>query len=289
MMNLTVLKILARIPLPVLSLMAWPLGLLLILIPNKQRHYARVNVRICLPQLPPLQRQWIWMRSLIETVKTLLESPKLWLGKQNTVLQLIRKIDGLGAVKEAMEKGRGVIFIAPHLGNWEIIGQFYSHHFPMVLMYRPQKNKELDNIIRNGRERFGAQLVPSTRRGLAILLKNLHENKTIGVLPDQNPGAGAGVYVPFFGVAANTPIFATRLASRTGAAAFIVTAERLAFGRGYHLHIEAASKCLYDKNVEVGAACMNRDMEKIILRRPEQYWWGYNRFRHRPEGEADIY
>ncbi len=288
-MILSVLKILARIPLPVLHLAAWPLGLLLILIPNKQRHCARINVRICLPDLSFLQRQWLWMRSLIETVKTLLESPRLWLGEQEKVLQLIRKVDGLEAVKQATKKGKGVIFIAPHLGNWEIIGQFYSHHFPMVLMYRPQKNRALDNIIRHGRERFGAQLVPSTRKGLAMLLKSLRENKTIGILPDQNPGAGAGVYVPFFGIAANTPIFATRLASRTNAAAFVITAERLTFGRGYHLHIEAASKCLYDKEVETGAACMNRDMEKIILRRPAQYWWGYNRFRHRPEGEPEIY
>ena len=288
-MILPVLKILARIPLPVLHLMAWPLGLLLIILPNKQRYYARINVRICLSQLSPLQRQWIWMRSLIETVKTLLESPRLWLGEHGKVLQLIRKIDGLEAVEQAMKKGKGVIFIAPHLGNWEIIGQYYSHHYPMVLMYRPQKNKELDDIIRKGRERFGGQLVPATRKGLAILLKSLRENKTIGILPDQNPGAGAGVYVPFFGIQANTPVFATRLASRTGAAAFIVTAERLAFGRGYHLHIEAASKCLYDRDVETGAACMNRDMEKIILQRPKQYWWGYNRFRHRPEGEPEIY
>ncbi len=288
-MILTVLKILARIPLPVLHLVAWPLGLLLILIPNKQRHCARTNVRICLPQLSFLQRQKIWMRSMIESVKTLLESPRLWLAEPDKVLQLIRKIDGLEPVKQALEQGRGVIFIAPHLGNWEIIGQFYSHHFPMVLMYRAQKNNELDNIIRNGRERFGAQLVPATRKGLSLLLRGLRENKTIGILPDQNPGAGAGVYVPFFGIAANTPVFATRLASRTDAAAFIVTAERLAFGRGYHLHVDAASKCLYDQDVEIGAACMNRDMEKIILRRPEQYWWGYNRFRHRPEGEAEIY
>ena len=288
-MILSVVKLLARIPLPVLHLLAWPLGLLLILIPNKQRHYARINVRICLPRHSFVKRQWIWMRSLIETVKTLLESPRLWLGKPDKVLKLIRKVDGLDAVKQASQKGRGIIFIAPHLGNWEMIGQFYSHHFPMVLMYRPQKNKQLDDIIRNGRERFGGQLVPSTRKGLAMLLKALHENKTIGILPDQNPGAGAGVYVPFFGIAANTPVFATRLASRTGAAAFIVTAERLAFGRGYHLHIKAASDCLYDKQVEVGAACINRDMEKIILQRPEQYWWGYNRFRHRPEGEPEIY
>ncbi len=288
-MILPVLKILSRVPLSVVHLIAWPLGLLLILIPNRQRHCARINVRICLPHLSVLQRQWIWMRSLIETAKTLLESPRLWLGKPDRVLQLIRKVEGLEAVKQAMKKGRGVIFIAPHLGNWEMIGQFCSHHFPMVLMYRPQKNKELDDIIRRGRERFGAQLVPSTRKGLSLLLKGLRENKSIGVLPDQNPGAGAGVYVPFFGIAANTPVFATRLASRTHAATFIITAERLAFGRGYHLHIEKASECLYDEDVATGAACMNRDMGKIILRRPEQYWWGYNRFRHRPEGEPEIY
>ncbi len=288
-MILAVIKIMARLPLPLIHFIAWPLGMLLVLIPNKQRHCARINVRICLPQYSFWRRQYIWMRSLIEIVKTFLETPRLWMSDPDSVLQLVRKVDGLDAIEQAIKMGKGVILIAPHLGNWEMIGLFLTPQLPMVMMYRPQKNKELDDIIRNGRRRFGGELVPSTRKGLAILLKSLHENKTIGILPDQNPGAGTGVFVPFFGIPANTPVFATRLASRTGAAAFIVTAERLRFGQGYHLKISPTSECLYDQDVEIGAACMNRDMEKIILQRPEQYWWGYNRFRHRPEGEADIY
>ena len=286
---LKTLQLLARIPLPLLHLLAWPLGLLLILVPNKQRHCARINVHLCLPQFAFWRRQWIWTRSLIETVKTLLESPRLWLGDAERVLALVREVEGLEAVERAVAEGRGVILIAPHLGNWEMAGLFLSFHFSMLMMYRPQKNVQLDEIIRRGRGRFGGELVPSTRKGLSLLLKGLREGRIIGVLPDQNPGAGTGVYVPFFGILANTPIFASRLASRTGAAAFIVTAERLRFGRGYHLRMLPASDCLHAPDVETGAACMNRDMENIILHRPEQYWWGYNRFRHRPEGEAEIY
>ncbi len=288
-MILTVMKIMARLPLPVIHFIAWPLGLLLILIPNKQRHCARINVRICLPQYSFWRRQWIWMRSLIELVKTLLETPRLWLGDADKVLQLVRKVDGLDAVKQAEAEGNGLILFAPHLGNWEMAGLAYSSYLPMVIMYRPQKNQQLDEIIRQGRKRFGGQLVPANRKGLALMLKHLREKKTIGMLPDQNPGAGAGVYVPFFGIAANTPVFATRLARRTQAPAFIITVERLSFGRGYHLHLAAAGDALYDQDVKVGAASMNHDMEKLILQRPEQYWWGYNRFRHRPEGEPEIY
>lgn len=285
-----IFTLLARLPLPVLHLLAWPFGMLLVLIPNKQRHYAKTNINICFPDWSETKRKRLWRRSLIETVKTLLESPKLLCGNPKTVLKMVRQVSGQEQLEQGLKANKGVIIICPHLGNWEMVGLYISQHYPMTSMYRPQKNPQLDEIVRNGRERFGADLVPSTQKGLKELLSALKNNRIIGTLPDQNPGAGAGVYVPFFGIQANTPVFATRLAAKTRATVVNVTAERLAWGKGFHLHIEAASDCLYDSDPTTGAACMNQDMEQFILQhKPEQYWWSYNRFRHRPDGEADIY
>ncbi|MCW9023207.1 MAG: lysophospholipid acyltransferase family protein [Gammaproteobacteria bacterium] len=281
---------LSWLPLPLLHLMAWPLGILLILFPNKQRHYAQTNVNVCFPNWSEAKRNRIWRRSLIETIKNLLETPRLMYGNPVTVLKLVKRVSGQEHIEQGLQAGKGVIMICPHLGSWEMVGQYISHHYPMTNMYRPQKNQQLDDIIRNGRIRMGAEVVPSTQKGLKELLKALKNNRIIGTLPDQNPGAGAGVYVPFFNVQANTPVFAVRLAGKTGAMAVNVTAERLPWGRGFHLRIEPASDCLYNSNVEAGAECMNKDMEQLILKtKPEQYWWSYNRFRHRPEGEPEIY
>jgi KDO2-lipid IV(A) lauroyltransferase len=285
-----IFTVLSWLPLPLLHLLAWPLGMLLILIPNKQRYYAQTNINVCFPDWPKAKRNRIWRRSLIETIKTLLETPKLLYGNPRTVLKLMKQVSGQEHIEQGLKAGKGVIIICPHLGSWEIIGQYISHHFPMTNMYRPQKNPQLDEIIRKGRIRQGSEVVPSTQKGLKELLKAIKNNRIIGTLPDQNPGAGAGVYVSFYGVLANTPVFAARLAAKTGAMVVNATAERLPFGKGFHLHIEPASDCLYDSNIEVSAECMNRDMEQLILsHKPEQYWWGYNRFRHRPEGEPEIY
>lgn len=282
-----IFTILSHIPLPILHLLAWPIGYCLILLPNKHRHYAQTNVNICLPHWPARKRKQLWCRSLIETTKTLLEFPTIWLNPSDKTLKQVRKISNLELIQQGLDRGKGVILICPHLGNWEIVG--CACPFPMTIMYRTQNNPVLDKIIRAGRTHTKNQLVPATQKGLGLLLKGLKENKVIGVLPDQNPGAGAGVYVPFFGVLANTPIFASRLAARTDATVINITAERLPYGRGFHLRLEPASDCLHDANVETGAACMNTDMEQLIMTKPEQYWWSYNRFRHRPEGEPEIY
>ncbi|NNF96136.1 MAG: hypothetical protein HKM94_04315, partial [Halobacteria archaeon] len=147
----------------------------------------------------------------------------------------------------------------------------------------------MDAIIRQGRERFGAHLVPSTNQGLRDLLRTLQKGGIIGTLPDQNPGAGTGVFVPFFGIITYTPVFAARLASRTGATVVNIWAERLARGKGFRIRFYPASETIHDPDIKAASASMNHDLESLVREKPEQYWWSYNRFRTRPEGETPIY
>ena len=288
-MLLTFLKLIAWLPLPVLYAIAHPLGWLLYGLQTKQRYYAETNLALCFPELSNAERRRLTRHSLVATIKVLLESPLLFLGRASRVLKLVREISGESLLKEGMARGKGVIIVCPHLGNWEVAGLYISRHYPMTNMYRPQRHPGMDSMIRQGRERFGAQLVPSNNQGMRELLRALQQGKVIGTLPDQNPGVGTGVFVPFFGIMTYTPVFAGRLAHRTGASVVMVVAERLPWGRGFRIKITPASKGLYSDDSNEAAACMNRDIEAIIRAAPAQYWWGYNRFRTRPEGEPPLY
>jgi KDO2-lipid IV(A) lauroyltransferase len=154
-------------------------------------------------------------------------------------------------------------------------------------MYRLQGSL-WDDVMKRGRERFGAKLVPSDRGGVRELLEALRRGDSIGVLPDQDPPEGSGVFAPFFGIAAHTPVLASRLAHRTGAAVLYVFAERLGWGRGFVLHIVPAPAEVADADEAPACAALNQGLEDCIRRFPAQYWWGYARFRRRPPGEPPI-
>ena len=288
-MLLTFLKLIAWLPLPVLHAIAYPLGWLLYGLHTKQRYYAETNLALCFPELSEVERRRLTRHSLVATIKVLLESPLLFLGRANRILKLVCEVSGESLLKEALARGKGVIIVCPHLGNWEVVGLYISRHYPMTSMYRPQRHPGLDTMIKQGRERFGARLVPSNNQGMRELLRALQQGKVIGTLPDQNPGVGTGVFVPFFGIMTYTPVFAGRLANRTGASVVVVVAERLPWGRGFRIKITPASEGIYAADNSEAAASMNHDIENIIRTTSAQYWWAYNRFRTRPEGEPPIY
>ncbi len=288
-MRMWLLRLLGSLPLALIHGIARQAGVLLYRLHAPQRSVTEVNLRLCFPQMSEVQRARLARLSLIESAKTLLEMPTLWLADPERGLGLVREVHGEQLVREGLARGKGVIVMSPHLGNWELAGLYCSRHYPITIMYRAQRSAAANALMAQGRSRFGGKLVPATRQGLKELLRALHQGGLVGVLPDQNPGAGTGVFAPFFGVATYTPIFAARLASRTGATALLACAERLPGSRGFRLQISPAGPGFYDASTVVAAACMNADLEAIIRARPEQYWWSYKRFRKRPAGEEPPY
>ena len=278
--------IIGLLPLPLLHLIAWPVGWLLYLIRNKQRHIAKVNLRLCFPHWTENKRNKMVRQSLIETSKTVLESLKLWQSSKHKILGYVKQVNGSELLDDPVH---GTILIIPHLGNWEMVGFYCSSNASMTSMYRQQKSAYLNKLMQQGRERLGAHLVPATNKGVKHLLQALHNNELIAILPDQNPSKGTGVFVPFFNVQTNTPTLPVRLAKKTNATIILAYAERLSWGRGYELHFEKVNDDLYDGDLEKAAAAMNRELENLISNKPQQYWWGYSRFRSRPEGEARLY
>ena len=288
-MRKLLLQLFAMLPLPVLHALANVMGWLLFSLRSKQRYITDINVRLCFPQLDTIQQLKLSRRSLIETSKMLLESFKLWLAPPQHVLALVKEVTGEKLIQQALEKKQGVLLLLPHLGNWEMFGIYCASRYPITSMYRPQRSAFFDQLIYAGRSRFGANMVSSDAEGVRALLKALKHNELAWIMPDQNPGAGAGVFVPFFGIQTNSPTLPSKLAHKTETTIISAYAERLSFGRGFHIHFSSVDPCIAQADFEAGARCVNHELERLIMQKPEQYWWSHNRFRHRPSGEADVY
>ncbi|HTO48657.1 MAG TPA: lysophospholipid acyltransferase family protein [Burkholderiales bacterium] len=278
----------AHLPLPLAHALGAAVGVLAWVVPNKFTRRTRFHIALCLPELGRWARERLVLRALLESGKALAELPVLWSGPAARVSRLVREVRGAEDLDRALAAGKGIVGASPHLGSWEMAGLDYSRRHRLVSMYRFQGNA-WDDLMKRGRERFGAKLVPSDRSGVREQLEALRRGETIGVLPDQDPPEGSGAFAPFFGIAAHTPVLATRLARRTGAAVLYIFAERLGWGRGFVLHIVPAPAEVADPDDARACAALNRGLEDCIRRFPAQYWWSYARFRRRPPGEPSVY
>lgn len=285
---LFLLRGVARLPLPLLHACGVLLGWLSWLIPDPNKAIARRNLELCFPALAPAARRRLLRRTLIETGKALMETPLLWLAPGNRAMDLVREVRGGELVEQALAAGRGVIVASPHLGNWELWGLYLGRH-QVTTLYRPPRQRALEELIRTARQRYGSTLVPTDARGVRALFQAVSRGGMIGILPDQDPRDEAGVFAPFFGVPALTMTLLPRLAYKSGATVLLSFAERLPWGRGFRLHFLPAPAGIDSASVAVAAAALNQGVEQCIRLAPEQYQWIYRRFRTRPQGEAPLY
>lgn len=256
---------------------------------NEVRYAAAINIGRCLPELSPAQQSALLKQYLIETGKTAMESGAMWLWSKRRIIAKVKRVSGLDTLQEAHARGKGVVFAMPHMGSWEMAALWCSRQYPMTTLYRPPDLTALDQIIRNGRERFGARLVPTDNRGVKALFRALSQGQAIGILPDQEPGRGQGEFAPFFGIPAYSMTLLSRLVQKTGASVVFTYAERLPWGRGYHLHFLKAPASIADMDIVSSVAAVNLGVEECIRQCPPQYQWGYRRFKTRPDDQSGFY
>lgn len=273
-------------PLPVLHGLGAALGAVLWWVPNDLRHVALRHLDLCLPQLPTAERRRIARLSLGHLCKALAEAPAIWFGPQRRLHQWLDDEAARQALRAATAGPGGAIILCPHIGSWELAGMFCASVGRITCLYKPQKGA-FDALILEGRERLGARLVPTSGAGVKALLQALRNGEMTGILPDQDPPWGSGVFAPLFGLPAHTTELIGKLAGRTGAAVWFCYAERLPAGRGFRFHVAAAPADVAD--AAAGAAALNRSIEAIVTRLPGQYWWSYRRYRRLPKGIADPY
>jgi KDO2-lipid IV(A) lauroyltransferase len=281
------------------ALSYWPLwalqglggfiGWLAWIIPNKRRRTAIRNVSACFPELSVREQRRMARRAIGHELKTIAELPLIWLGSEKRVLRLVREYRGMELVSEAMKQNRGLILLTLHQGSFEGPAIPFSRDNVITGIYKPQKGS-LDALAYQGRTRFKGGLVAAVGGGVRQkLLPLLADNQMTYFLPDQDPPKGRGVFAPFFGIQAHTPTLVSKLVHASGAPVLYFFGERLSWGRGYIMHFLPAPSEIADPDLNVSVAAVNAGAEACVRLNPEQYWWGYQRFRRRPEGEPDFY
>ncbi|HZV62138.1 MAG TPA: lysophospholipid acyltransferase family protein [Methylophilaceae bacterium] len=274
-MLIALLRLYARLPLPLIHglgiLAGWGMymfdvkfsrrvrnNLLSINIAENERHYRRLV-----------------HTSARETGKGLMETFAIWFRPEQSVLKWVRACHGWEYVDQALAQGKGIIFLTPHLGCYEITSIYYAARNPITVLYRPSRQQWLTPIMQQGRSRGKVKLAPTNMGGLRNLLRTLRKGEAVGILPDQVPESGEGIWARFLGKPAYTITLVEKLANTTDAAVLLAFGERLSWGRGYHLHIAPLAGPASPQN-------MNDNIERLVRSKPEQYLWSYRRFKIPP-------
>jgi len=210
----------------------------------------------------------------------LAELPAIWLRPRAEVAALVRRIEGREHLDAARAAGRGIVFLTPHLGCFEIAAKVAADEFPITVLYRAPRLAWLQPLVERGRGEDRVRLARADISGVRELVAALSRGEAVGILPDQVPGAGEGEWVEYFGRPAYTMTLAAKLAARPGRACLLAFGERLPRGAGYVLHLRPLPERAAG---ESETRRMNRALEALIRDCPAQYLWGYNRYK-RPRG-----
>jgi KDO2-lipid IV(A) lauroyltransferase len=263
------MRLAARLPLAVLHAAGTLLGWLIYGASPTYRRHLRENLALSGYRAAGVRRA-----AIAEAGRMLAELPAIWFRSHAEVATLVRRIEG---DVDILAQPRGArVFLAPHMGCFEVTSLYAATRIPITVLYRPPKLGALEPLMRAGRERGAVRLVPADRSGVRELLAALHRGEAVGLLPDQVPGVGDGEWVEFFGKPAYTMTLAGRLAARPEVACCLAYARRLPRGTGYALVLRRLPPALAG---ESDARRVNRALEALVCECPEQYLWGYNRYK----------
>ena len=277
---ITLSRLLSFLPLSWLHALGVLLGWLTWLFSPTYRRHMRENMVLALGEAEAAR---IRAAAIGETGKGMLELPRIWLRPLAETASRVVKVSGWELVEAASRRGKGILYLTPHLGCFEVTAQYLSTQAPITVLYRPPKRAWLQAMIEAGRAREQLHLPAADLSGVRTLLKALRRGEAVGMLPDQAPRAGEGRWLDFFGRPAYTMTLAARLVE-SGASVIMVWAERLPAGAGYHFRLQPPTQPI-SGTIEQRAQQINHEIEHLIRQCPTQYLWGHNRYKRRRGSE----
>lgn len=283
------LRLFALLPWRVVQGLGAFIGWLMWRLPTDTREVARVNLSKCFPELDAAELEKLLRQSLIDIGKTLTESACAWIWPAEKSLALVREVEGLEVLQQALASGKGVVGITSHLGNWEVLNHFYCAQCKPIIFYRPPKLKAVDDLLQKQRVQMGNRVAPSTREGILSVIKEVRRGGAVGIPADPEPSLSAGFFVPFLGTQALTSKFVPGMLDHAKSQGVFLHALRLADGSGYRVIIEAAPEAMYGEDAEAAVASMSEAIGNYVRAYPSQYMWTMKRFKKRPEGEKRWY
>ncbi|MGH1472028.1 MAG: lysophospholipid acyltransferase family protein [Cellvibrionaceae bacterium] len=238
---------------------------------------AKENIARCFPEKTHKEQRSLAKQCIIETAKTAAEAPSIWRQSLNNYRDLILQVEGQELLVTNENDRRGVLLLAPHLGNWEMMGPYVAELNDATYMYQPSGVDALDEIIVQGRAKNGATLAPTNRKGVKMLLDRLNSGGLVTILPDQVPDDNGGEIAPFFGVPALTMTLVHKLIRRTQCRVVIGFAKRIP--GGFHFIYKEVDPAISGEDTGKSLETMNKAIEALVMLAPEQYQWEYKRFK----------
>jgi KDO2-lipid IV(A) lauroyltransferase len=283
------LRGLAALPFTLLQILGFTLGSFIALLPLSFNRVARKNIELCFPDLSPVEQRRLAKKSVRNTIITAFEQAALWCAPAERLApQITGSFDNENFLQSTLAKGKGIILLAPHISSWEISQGFVCGRYKFCAVYKPLRKKAMEAFILDSRKRAGMVLLPTTPSGLRKVYTALQDNQMVCILPDQVPGRNNGVFSSFFGQPAWTMTLVNKLARKTNASVVIGACYRRGIGKGFKLECLPVDAAIADEDPVVAANAMNRAIEEVVKRAPEQYHWIYKRFKMRPDG-AKVY
>ena len=266
-------RLLSRMPLGLLHAVGWLLGWLYFWCSRGYRENFRANVA---------QSGLGWdacKAAIAQSGMLVAEFPRIWLGPIPPL-----RWEGLAVVQAAYAAGRGIIFLTPHMGCFELAARataarFSPQYGDLTVLFRPGRRPALDRLLETARAGAGLQTAPTNLAGVRQLLRALRAGRAVGLLPDQVPPDEMGLWSPFFGRPAYTMTLAARLALQSGAPMVLAWGERRPWGAGYVLHFRSMEQPP-TADLDAAVAHINQAMEALIRQCPGQYLWSYPRYKN---------
>lgn len=267
------LNVIAALPLNVAQLFGASLGILAYVGSKQYRSLFRPQYEAVVRSRNLPFKLWPAIRA-----SGMLFSDSLWIWRNPQKALALVEVQNWDLVEAAISEGHGLVMLTPHLGGFEIIPRVLAQHFPATILYRPSRQAWLNEVVEEGRAYPNMHFVPTNLHGVRQMTRALTRGEAIGILPDQVPSGGEGVWVPFFGRPAYTTPLPARLANRNNTPVVMFTAKRKGLGQGWLMQATRLSPLSEDATL--GAAELNIAIENAVLVAPEQFIWSYNRYKH---------
>tara|TARA_B110000967_G_scaffold208610_1_gene261397 strand:- start:2410 stop:3255 length:846 start_codon:yes stop_codon:yes gene_type:complete len=251
------------------------IGNLLYLLGTETKKVSAQNIDICFPELAVTERKILLKKSLINTGKNLTESGLIWNQSFSKNAKYITKING----EHYLDSSKKTILLVPHIGCWEITGRVLAASRKITFMYKPLRSSKQNSYLFKRRNQGNLSMASADKSGVLKVQRALKSGELIGMLPDQDPGEQGGIMSPFFGKEVNTMTLLAKLSQKREVKVLMLWAERLDNALGYELNIEPINLSDGGDTLEEQVAFMNKSIEDVIRRLPEQYMWSYKRFK----------
>jgi KDO2-lipid IV(A) lauroyltransferase len=268
-----ILRLFSSLPLAVLQIIGASLGLLVYL--SSSRYRSRLNGNHLNAAKFSGFQSTPWR---VAAESGMIFADTLWIWRHPESALNKSSIDNVAQIIELSKNGKGLIVLASHLGGFEIVPRIFAQHMKATVMYRPARKGWVNTLMLKSRQHPQMDFVEANLSGVRKIKRALIKGEVVGILADQVPSVGDGVWAKFFNQYAYTTSFPAKLARQANVATLFVGAERLGLGRGWVIRTQLMAE---DYPICMNDACtlMNQYFEAMIISKPRQYMWSYNRYK----------